>query len=122
MTASAFTLIMNIILNFAYGNFFGFILFDYGQKASMILGIILLSLYTVICFISLILQCCGIRAYFDVIFNLCHKLDNTKSLNEMISINRKLFPSIKVGCYTQHEESREVWEEQNPMIDQYIKL
>ena len=114
MTASAFTLIMNIILNFGYGNFFGYTIFDYGEKASMILGIVLLSLYGFLCFVSLIMQCCGKRAYFDVIFNLCHKLDNSKSLNEMISINRKLFPSMKVGCYAQHEESREVWEEQEP--------
>ena len=30
----------------------------------------------------------------------------------MISFNRKLCPSTKVGCVAQHEESREVWDEE----------
>ena len=56
-------------------------------------------------------QCCGIRGYFDVIFNLCKKLDDSSSLEETIRFNRKTPPSVFAGCYADHQESREVWEE-----------
>ena len=111
MTASRFTLFMNIILNFAYGHIIGYYL-KYGKDPSFTLGMLLLLLYIIICVYSFGLQLKGKRGYFDVIFNLCHKFNDSKSLNEMISFNRKLCPSIKVGCVAQHEESREVWEEE----------
>ena len=110
MTASAFTLMMNILLNFAYANLFGFLL-ELGNNDSLIIGIVLISIYGFLCLISLFLLCSGVRAYFDVIANLCNKLDKAKSLNEVISMNRKLYPTTKVGCVAEHEESREVWEE-----------
>ena len=111
MTAPVFSIIMNIMLNFCYGNLIGFYFLKIGDYYSFILGMVLLILYVILCLSSLISQCNGKKTYFDVIFNLCHKLDKSISLDEMISINRKLYPSIIVGCVAKHEESREVWEE-----------
>ena len=111
MAATVCTVIMNIILNFAYGHIIGYIL-KYGEEASLCLGIVLLILYIIACLCSVCHLCSGGRGYFDSIFNLCHKLDDSQSLNQMISFNRKLFPTTKVGCVAQHEESREVWIEE----------
>ena len=111
MIASKITLIMNIILNLAYGNIIGYYL-EYGEEPSFQLGIFLLIIYIIACLYSIREQCSGKRGYFDVIFNLCHKFDDSQSLHEMISFNRKLCPSTKVGCVAQHEESREVWDEE----------
>lgn len=117
MTASVCTIILNIIVNFAYGNILAVIL-QVGGLASLVLGIVLLVIYFLACLISLCMQkCCDTRAYFDVIFNLCDKLEDSKSFNEILSINRKLSPLVKVGCYAQHEESREVCKE----YEKYLK-
>jgi len=75
------------------------------------LGESLLALYIIICLISLYRQQHGSRTYFDVIYNLSHRLKDSKSLNEVVSYNRKLHPKIRIKCVAQHEESREVWEE-----------
>jgi len=110
MTASKCTLAMNVMLNFAYGNLLGYLL-KLGGENSKMLGESLLAIYILICLISICRQQHGSRTYFDVIYNLSHKLDDSKSLNEVVSYNRTLCPKIKVGCYAQHEESREIWEE-----------
>ena len=110
MTASKCTLAMNIMLNFAYGNLIGYA-FKLGGENSKMLGQTLLLLYIIICIVSICRQKHGKRTYFDVIYNLSHELDDAKSLNEVVSYNRKLYPKIKVGCYAQHEESRQIWDE-----------
>ena len=110
MTASKCTLAMNIMLNFAYGNLIGYLL-KLGGYDSKMLGESLLLFYIIICLVSIYRQNHGKRTYFDVIYNLSHKLDDSKSLHEVVSYNRKLFPKILVGCFAQHEESREVWKE-----------
>ena len=112
MAASAFTLFMNIILNFSYGNLIGYLV-KLGGKSSKILGFSLLFLYISICLIILYWQheCECKCSYFEVIYNLCRKIEDSKSLQEILSYNRKLHPIIKIGCYAQHKESREVWEE-----------
>ena len=110
MTASKCTLAMNIMLNFAYGNLIGYA-FKLGGENSKMLGQTLLLLYIIICIVSIYRQKHGKRTYFDVIYNLSHELDDAKSLNEVVSHNRKLYPKIKVGCYAQHEESRQIWDE-----------
>ena len=110
MTASKCTLAMNIMLNFAYGNLFGY-LFKLGGENSKQLGESLLGLYILICIVSIYRQKHGHRTYFDVVYNLSHKIVDSKSLNEVINYNRKLYPKVMVGCSAQHEESREIWDE-----------
>ena len=111
MTASITTLIMNLILNFGYGNFLGEFI-GLGGYDSFMLGQSLLTIYVIACFAFLIMQCCcKKRGYFDVIYNLCNKLDDSRSFHELVSYNRKLPPILFVGAYAQHQESREVWKE-----------
>lgn len=110
MTASKCTLAMNVLLNFSYGNYLGYYL-KLGGEGSKELGQSLLVIYIIICLISIYRQHHGSRTYFDVVYNLSHNLDDSKSLNEVVSYNRALCPKVMVGCYAQHEESREIWEE-----------
>ena len=111
MTASINTIFMNILLNFTYANLIGYYLIKFGDEKNFLIGIILGSIYAALCLFNLCFQAGGYHTYFDVIFNLCNKLDNSIPLSQMISNNRKLYPSIRVGCVAKHEESREVWEE-----------
>lgn len=111
ITASCPTLVMNIILNFGYGMVLS-IIFDIERFIAIILACVIITIYIFISLICLCCQCCcGERCFFDVIYNLCHKLEDSKTLHEIVSFNRKLPPLIYVGCKAQHKESREVWEE-----------
>ena len=111
ITASCITLVMNIILNFGYGMVLCIILNIERFTAKILAGVIL-SIYAFMCLICCCMQFCdNCRAYFDVIYNLCHKLEDSKTLKELVSFNRKLFPLLYIGCKAQHEESREVWKE-----------
>ena len=109
MTASCFTIFMNLLLHLGYGNLIG-VLIKLGGEDSYKIGLGLIGLYGFICFVSLIRQLCyeG-RGYFDVIYNLCKKLDDSKTLHEILSLNRKYPPKVIVGAYASHQESREVW-------------
>jgi hypothetical protein len=80
---------MNIMLNFAYGNLLGYLL-KLGGENSKMLGESLLFLYIVICLVSIYRQSHGHRTYFDVVYNLSHKLDDSESLYEVVSYNRQL--------------------------------
>jgi hypothetical protein len=110
MTATKCTLAMNILLNFTYGNLLGYYI-KLGGNDSRALGGYLLYLYIILCLGSFVRRTKGKSSYFDVIYNLSHNLEDVKSLKEVVSYNRKLCPKVKVGCYAQHKESREVWKE-----------
>ena len=105
MTASINTIFMNILLNFTYANLIGYYLIKFGDENNFLIGIILGAIYAALCLFNLCFQAGGYHTYFDVIFNLCNKLDNSIPLSQMISNNRKLYPSIRVGCVAKHEES-----------------
>lgn len=108
ITASANTLIMNILLNFSYGNILGYFL-KIGDELSLQVGIIVISIYGILCLINACVQCGGGSSYFDVITKLCRKMDTSITLPDSLSENRKLPPTIIAGCYAQHKESREVY-------------
>ena len=111
MTSSILTLVMNLILNFSYGNLIGESI-GLGGYNALKFGQNLLGIYIIACFVFLIMQCiCKKRMYFDVIFNLYTKLDDSRSFHELVSYNRKVPPKIVVKAQAQHEESKEVWEE-----------
>ena len=110
MSASFCTFFMNVLLNMTYGNLIGGLV-GIGNETSLLIAIYLGSIYGGFCLLNLFLLCCGVRAYFDVIFHLCQKIEDSSSLQEMINFNRKLYPLIVVGCYADHQESREVWTE-----------
>ena len=110
MSASFCTLFMNVLLNMIYGNLIGGLV-GIGNETSLQIALYLGSIYGGFCIFSLCFLCCGVRAYFDVIFNLCQKLEDSSSLQETINLNRKLYPLIVIGCYADHQESREVWTE-----------
>ena len=111
MTSSILTLVMNLILNFSYGNLIGESI-GLGGYNALKFGQTLLGIYIIACFVFLIMQCiCKKRMYFDVIFNLYTKLDDSRSFHELVSYNRKVPPKIVVKAQAQHEESKEVWEE-----------
>ena len=109
MSASRLTLFMNIFLNVTYGNLLGYLI-GIGGYYSLELGKNLFSLYVIVCIVQLILQLRSQkRGYFDVIYNLCHKINDSKTLLEIVNYNRKVPPKIVIGCYADHEESRQVW-------------
>ena len=110
MSASFFVLFMNLILNFAYGNLVS-ILIGIGGDSSFILAKYSLIGYGILCIISLFCQCCGVRAYFDVICYLFKPLNNSKSFYDTMKFNRTVPPLILVKVTAQHQESREVWVE-----------
>ena len=110
MAATYCTFFMNLLLNIAYGALIGGII-GLGNEASYMIAMSFGGTYLAFCLFSLLFQCCGIRGYFDVIFNLCKKLDDSSSLEETIRFNRKTPPSVFAGCYADHKESREVWRE-----------
>ena len=110
MSSAFFVLFMNLILNFAYGNIVS-ILIGIGDHSSFLLAKYSLIGYGILCFISLFCQCCGVRAYFDVIYNLCRKLNKAQSFYDTMKFNRTVPPLILVGVIAQHQESREVWVE-----------
>ena len=92
------------------------------EQNFIIIAISLGVTYDAFCLMSLLLQSCGIRGYFNVICNLCNKFDDSASFQGTIKENRKFCPLIYVGCYADHHESREVWTEYENMIKQYIRL
>ena len=110
MSATFGTFFMNILLNMTYGCLIGGLI-GLGNKTSLIIAISLGGTYGGFCLMSLLFQCCGIRGYFDVLCNLCNKLDDSASFQGTIKENRKSYPLIYVGCYADHQESREVWRE-----------
>ena len=110
MSATFGTFFMNILLNMTYGTLVGG-LFGLGNKTSLVIAESLGIIYGSFCLLSLLFQCCGIRGYFDVIYNLCKTLDDSASFQTTIKANRRLYPLILVGCYADHQESREVWTE-----------
>ena len=96
MAATYCTFFMNLLLNIAYGALIGGII-GLGNEASYMIAMSFGGTYLVFCLFSLFFQCCGIRGYFDVIFNLCKKLDDSSSLEETIRFNRKTPPSVFAG-------------------------
>jgi len=109
MTAPACSVIMNFFINIAYGNIIGFFI-GVGEIDSFFIGLGFFAFFFILCLCNL-MPVYRSNGAFSVITNLCHKIEKKKSLDEMVSINRKLCPDIRVYCVAQHQESREVWEE-----------
>ena len=53
----------------------------------------------------------GQKTIFSVLYNLCIKLEDSKTLQDVISYNRKVPPKVNINATASHEESREVWDE-----------
>ena len=110
MTSSWFNLSMNIFCHIVYGNLITEI---YGiGDGSFFMTILFSIIYSSFCFFCLLLALCGgPKSIYYVLYNLCKKLDDSKTLQEIISINRKYPPTISVRAVASHQESREVWTE-----------
>ena len=111
MTASWFTFVMNIICHFAYGSLICELLKFTGYGTFLVTEIIG-GFYLAICLLCyLIALCGGPKSYYSVLYNLCKNLEDSKSLQDVVSYNRKVPPKILVNATASHEESREVWTE-----------
>ena len=110
MTSSCFNFSMNILCHIVYGSLISEI---YGiGDGSFIMTQVLGILYAFICFFCLLIALCGgPKTIYSVIYNLCKKLDDSKTLQDIVSYNRKLPPKICVRAIASHQESREVWTE-----------
>jgi len=110
MTSSWFTLTMNIFCHVVYGNLIAEII---GIGEGYFYMTILFSIiYFTICLFCLLMALCGgPKSIYYVLYNLCKKLDDPKTLQEIISINRKYPPTISVRAVASHQESREAWDE-----------
>ena len=111
MTSSTFTFIMNIFCHFAYGSLICefFKLTGYGTFA---VTIIIGGLYLIACLICLFVALCGgPKSYYYVLYNLCEDLEDSKTLQDVVSHNRKIPPKICIEVTASHRESREVWVE-----------
>ena len=111
MTASWLTFVMNIICHFAYGSLICELLTFTGYGTFLVTEIIG-GFYLAICIICLFIALCGgPKSYYSVIYNLCKNLEDSKTLQDVVSFNRKVPPKILVNATASHEESREVWTE-----------
>ena len=113
MTSSCFTFSMNILLHFAYGSLLLELTGIAGSKDETLnITSIIGGIYLIICFICLLIALCGgPRSYYDVLYNLCKSLEDSKTLQDVVSFNRKVPPSINIDAEASHQESREVWTE-----------
>ena len=110
MTSSEFTFLMNIICHIIYGSFILELKFTgYG---SFIMTFFLGIIYIFFCFFFLYESFRGDpKSIFYVVCNLCKKLKDSKTLQDVVSYNRKVPPKLYINATASHEESREVWEE-----------
>ena len=111
-----YSLAMNILLHFAYGNLFAKP-FHIGGNNSLIIGIVFFSLYI------LILLCFGCfacdknqknKTIFNQLYHSSKDFEELSILDDLINNNRKLPPKVLIKATAQHEESREVLKEFEP--------
>ena len=113
MTSAWYTLALNIIWHFAFGAFIIEFTGIFGlPNPEFDCSILLTGIYVIICFILFLIAICGgPRTYFDVLYNLCKSLEDSRTLQDVVSYNRKVPPKICVDAEASHQESREVWVE-----------
>ena len=115
-TAPWYSLFMNVLLHFAYGNLLA-MPFHIGGKVSLIIGGFFFGLYFVI------LVCMGFyscndnnktKAIFNQLYISSKEFVKYRILDEVFSFNRKLPPRIEINASASHEESREILKEFKP--------
>ena len=108
-----YSLAMNILLHFAYGNLFAKP-FHIGGKNSLIIGIVFLVLY-IIFFLCLSCVSCANdqkdKLIFNQLYHSSHEFEELSILEDLINENRKIPPKILIKAKAQHQESREVLKE-----------
>ena len=108
-----YSLAMNILLHFAYGNLLAKP-FHIGGNNSLKIGYVFLALYIVI-LLFFLYATYGERENYKYIFNqLYHSskdFEELSILDDLINNNRKLPPKVLIKATAQHEESREVLKE-----------
>lgn len=111
MTASCFTFTMNIICHFAYGSLICELSKFTGYGTFLVTQMIG-GFYLGLCILCLLIALCGgPKSYYYVLYNLCHDLEDSRTLQDVVSYNRKVPPKICVNATASHQESREVWVE-----------
>ena len=105
-----YSLAMNILLHFAYGNLFAKP-FHIGGNNSLIIGSVFFGLYIII---LLCLGCfaCDDKVKNKLIFNQLYysskEVEELRILEDLINDNRKLPPKVLIKATAGHQESREV--------------
>ena len=111
-----YSLAMNILLHFAYGNLFAKP-FHIGGKNSLIIGIVFFVLYIIILVCLSCVSCANDRnnkLIFNQLYHSSHEFEELRILEDLINENRKIPPKILIKAKAQHEESREVLKEFEP--------
>ena len=109
-----YSLIMNIILHLAYGNFLSYPM-KIGGEISFALGYFFSALYF-LCFIIFVCNFFWSKSkyIFNHLYNSCKEFEELPLLQESVDFNRKIPPKIIIKASSNHKESREVLKEYEP--------
>ena len=111
-----YSLTMNILLHFAYGNLFAKP-FHIGGNNSLIIGIVFFALYIIILLCFTCFACDEKqknKTIFNQLYHSSKEFEELRILEDLINDNRKLPPKILIKATAEHDESREVLKEFEP--------
>ena len=107
--------LLNIILNFAYGNLFSYLL-HFGVEASLYVGAVAMGIFFLVFFGMICKWCdCERKIIFEQLYTSLKDFEELPILEEIIDKNRRKPPTIKINAKSGHKESREVLKEYHLM-------